>query len=358
MFIKNKNIQNLKRKRSGINRKNIHSGIFLNRNERILPFDDKIKKKLYNFLLKTNISLYPNLDAIYDKLSKWLKLSKNQIFITDGLDGAVRLMFRCYTKEKKSNVIFPKPSFAMYDVYSKMFGVKSKYINYNNKFELKVDQIYKLADNNTSIIFLPNPNMPIESFLNEDDIEKIARFCEKKKIILFIDEVYFHFNDQSSIKLIKKYRNMYVSRSFSKAFGLAGVRFGYLISNNKNILYVSKSRSGYECNSLSANVALFFISNTHIMKNYVKEIKMGIIYLKQQLDKLDISYNGGNYGNFLFISLKNKKLSKSIVNHLIKKNIFVRDGWHYPYNNGFSISSSSKNIMKIFIKELKCFLNK
>ena len=85
---------------------------------------------------------------------------------------------------------------------------------------------------------------------------------------------------------------------------------------------------------------------------------MGMIYLKQQLDKLDISYNGGNYGNFLFISLKNKKLSKSIVNHLLKKNIFVRDGWRYPYNNGFSISSSSKNIMKIFIKELKCFLNK
>ncbi len=358
MYIKNKNIHNLKRIRPGKNRKNFDTGIFLDRNERIIPFEPNDKKKLNNFLLKQNISLYPNLDLIYTKLAKWLKFSKNQIYITDGLDGAVRLMFRCYTKENVSNVIFPNPSFAMYNVYSKMFGVQAKHITYNNKLELKLDSIYKLVNKKTSIIFLPNPNMPIESFLKKNEIIKVAKFCEKKRIILFIDEVYFHFNNNSSIELIKRFKHIFIARSFSKAFGLAGIRFGYLISNKENISFVSQSRSGYECNSLSANIALFFINNLHIMKKYVNEIKKGMSYLKKELKILKVNYNGGNFGNFLFITLKNEKESKSIVKNLRKKNIYVRGGWEHPYNKGFSISCSSKNIMKIFLKEFKNLINK
>ena len=101
---------------------------------------------------KLKIGLYPDLDSLYLKISKWLKISKNQILITEGLDGAIRSMFFCYT-DPKSEVIFLNPTFAMYKVYAKMFNVKYKLLNYEKDYKLKIKKIYNLINNKTSIIF-------------------------------------------------------------------------------------------------------------------------------------------------------------------------------------------------------------
>ena len=351
MFIKNNNLTKLKRFRGGNNRKSNNKGIFLDRNERIIPYDQKIKKKIESHILNINFSKYPDVNILYKKISKWLKISTDKIFITEGLDGAIRLIFQSYTKPNKSNVIFPDPSFAMYKVYSKMFGLKVKTLGYDKNYKLEYENIFKLANKNTAIIFLPNPNMPIEGFLLKTEIEKIAKFCDKNNIILFIDEVYFHFNKFSSINLLNKYKNIFVARSFSKAFGLAGIRLGYLLSNKNNISYVSKLRTGYECNSLSSAIAIFFINNFQIIKDYINEINLGSIYLKKELTKLSVAYNGGTYGNSVYINMESTTRTNKIVNYLKKKNIYVRGGWSAPFNKGFSLSLSSKEIMKKFIKE-------
>ena len=101
MFIKNNNLNSLNRIRGGGNRKNNTKGIFLDRNERIIPFSSEIKKKIERLITNINLSKYPNIDILYKKLSKWLKISIDNIFITDGLDGAIRLVFHCYTEKSK-----------------------------------------------------------------------------------------------------------------------------------------------------------------------------------------------------------------------------------------------------------------
>lgn len=260
-------------------------------------------------------------------------------------------MFRCFTKEKYSNIIVPHPSFAMYDVYAKLFNVKIKKINYDKDNELKYNSIFKLIDSKTSIIFIPNPNMPIEGFLTLNKIEKLAKICDNKKIILFIDEVYFHFNNGSAIKLINKYKNLIIARSFSKAFGLASIRLGYLISNKNNVQYISNSRSGYETNMLSVSVASYFIDNFDIVTKYVKDIKDGIDFLKKELDKNKIPFTGGVYGNYIFIKLDSIEQVKYINQHLIKKNIYIRIKWPKPYQNHICVSGSIKKNMKLFLKE-------
>ena len=219
-------------------------------------------------------------------------------------------------------------------------------------FKIPIQVFTKYLHENGELITQSGYN-GIEGFLDISKIEKIAKFCEKKNIILFIDEVYFHFNNFSSMQLINKYNNLFVARSFSKAFGLAGVRLGYLISNKKNILYVSKFRSGYECNTLSAAISQLFIDNFHIVKNYITDIKNGSKYLKNELDKLSIDHTGGNYGNFVYIDLKSFSKNNKIINYLKKKNIYVRGGWPPPFDKGFSLTISSKKIMKIFVREFR-----
>ena len=350
MLVKNKNINNLKRKRY----KNFfnHKYLRLNRNERIIDFDKSIKNKILLKISKLKIGLYPELDSLYLKISKWLKISKNQILITDGLDGAIRSMFFCYT-DPKSEVIFLNPTYAMYKVYAKMFNVKYKLLNYEKDYKLEFKKIYNLINHKTSIIFFPSPNMPIEGIYDEKDFIDLVKFCKKRKILIFIDEVYYPFGSRTYLNKISTNNNLFIARSFSKAFGLAGARIGYLISNKNNIKYISNSRSGYETNSLSIIFAETILDNYSIVKDYVNETKKGIKILKKKLEELGLEYHGGNYGNYVFVNFKNKKIVNKIYKYLADKKILIRAGWEKPWDTGVSISCGPPKIMNIFTKKFE-----
>ena len=113
-------------------------------------------------------------------------------------------------------------------------------------------------------------------------VKVLADRCNRYDAILVLDEVYYPFSDITGIELIKEYDNVLIMRSFSKAFGLAGIRLGYLIGNSENIDYISKTRTGYESNSVSMGIASFFIDRYDIVLEYVREVKDGLNFLKHQ----------------------------------------------------------------------------
>lgn len=350
MYYKKKNLEVLERKRSGSVK--CSEGIYLDRNERPIPFEKKILDKLFENIKKTQINFYPELDFFYIKLSKFLKYPKSGIFITEGVSGGIKSILETLTIPKKNNILFPAPSFAMYKVYSDMFSLEARKIGYEN-YHLDISQISKKINKKTAAVFIPNPNVPIESFMNFKDLKRIADLCKINKAMLVIDEVYYPFSKYSAKNLISYYEDTLILQSFSKAFGLAGIRLGYILGSRKNIDYISKIRSGYETNSLSMAVADFFIDNYHIIEEYLLQVQEGFIYLKKELDNIGVEYNGGENSNFIFINIKNKNKSRYIVRELRRKNIFVRDNWSKPFDNGFSISGAPKKIMKTFIREFK-----
>ena len=351
MYIKKIYLSKLIRKKVE-NKKKDNKALFLNRNELLIPYDKKIKNKLAKRLKTIKLNYYPELDNFYKKLSKWLGIDKNKIFLTEGVSGAIKSLLETMTVPGKSNIIFPKPTFAMYAVYAQMFNLKIKTIDYDNNYELKFNKIYKLIDKNTSLVFLPNPNVPIESAVDLNKIKKLASYCKKRKVLLVIDEVYYPFGGPTALKLIKKYQNILIMRSFSKAFGLAGIRLGYLIGSKKNIEYISKIRSGYETNTISSEVASFFIDNYKVIIKNINEVKQGLQYLKHNLNKANIECNGGKTGNYIFINLKSRKINSTVVNKLKHKKIYVRSGWPSPFDRGFCLSGSSEKNMKFFFNSL------
>ena len=147
-------------------------------------------------------------------------------------------------------------------------------------------------------------------------------------------------------------------RSFSKASGLAGLRVGYLIGEKSNINYVSKIRAGYETNTISMEIVSFFIDNYKIITNQIKLVKAGLKYLQNKLKKDKIEFNGGFNGNYIYINLKSAKKTSFVLNYLKKNKIFVRGGWPKPFDQGFSVTGSKKNIMKKFYLNFKKALKK
>ena len=115
------------------------------------------------------------------KLSKWLKIEKEQVFITEGVSGAIKSLIETLTMSGKHNVIFPFPTFAMYPIYCKMFNVKFKKATYKKNYKLDLEDLKKKIDRKTAIVFIPNPNIPIEGILNMNELVDLAKKCKLTK---------------------------------------------------------------------------------------------------------------------------------------------------------------------------------
>ena len=113
MYHVKKYLENLERKRAYIDRKLKKNSLLLDRNEKFIPLNPKLKKKLLKKLSKINPGLYPDIGSFYKKISKWIGLSKENIFLTDGVSGAIKNIIECYALPGKSNIVFPFPTFAM-----------------------------------------------------------------------------------------------------------------------------------------------------------------------------------------------------------------------------------------------------
>jgi len=348
MFIIKKNLVSLSRKNKKSSASRGAKGLYLDRNENPIKYDKKTIIKLVNVFKKIELARYPDVNIFKKKLSKFLGVQRDNLFLTEGVSGAIKSLMEVYTLPKKTNIIFPHPTFAMYPIFAKMFDVKILKIKYKN-YELDFDNLIKSINKKTSLVFLPNPNNPIEGNLSLKQINKILKVCKKNNCYLVLDEVYYPFGKTTGIKLLKDNNNLFIMRSFSKAGGLAGIRLGYLVGSRKNIEYVSKIRGGYETNILSMEVASFFIDNYKIIKNQISKIKKGFVYLKKNLKKKEIDFNGGVHGNYIFINLKNEKKSNYIINNLKKNRIFVRSNWPKPFHQGFSLAGVDITLMKKFI---------
>jgi len=131
-------LKRLKRERVGIHL-NPRTNIFLHRNERAAPFDSSISESLYKRLSKVQLNLYPDLELFHEKLSRWLGLQQDQIFITEGVSGAIKSIIETIA-EPGDNVVFPTPTFALYPVYCKMFNVKYRTVGYTDEYKLDVEK--------------------------------------------------------------------------------------------------------------------------------------------------------------------------------------------------------------------------
>ena len=324
-------------------------GLYLDRNERVENYSEDVMDQLLQSLSKIHLNKYPELGFFYNKLSNWLNIPKDQIYITEGISGAIKSLVETLASPG-DNIVCPTPTFALYPVYSEMFQLEHREVGYTDEYLLDIDLLLSKVDKKTAIVFLPNPNIPISGTLNLKALRMIASHCLKTNTFLVIDEVYYPFGGPTATSLIDDFDNLFVIQSFSKAFGLASIRLGYLLGNTSNIDYVSKTRTGYESNSISIAIASFFIDNYYLVENYIHQVKDGFEYLKHEFDKNNLVYDGGTDGNFIYLYLGSEDLSNKIVTKLRDKKIYIRNGWG-AYSNGVLITGAPKHLLIEFFTE-------
>jgi histidinol-phosphate aminotransferase len=347
----NSNFSRLNRLRVSLNR-DLTSGLRLDRNEKVDDYPDEVIKGILQSITPYNFSAYPEVDTIYSKLSKWIGIEKECIILTSGSDAGIKQVIEMLSNENEK-VLVPSPTFAMYEVYCQMYNRNFVEIGYSTKdFSINLEEIYNNIDENTALVFLPNPNQPIDTLNTIEMIKELAEYCLNYNAFLVVDEAYYLFSDISAVNLTQEFDNILVLRTFSKAFGLAGARLGYIIGNKENIEYLAKTRHMVEANTLSTKTAEFLLDNINYVYDYVSTIKSSQLYVLNELNNIGYKITGKN-ANFVFINMDTQDRRDDVIKFLKMQNVYVRGGFKDPWNSFIRVSIGSKEKMKIFIQKFK-----
>ena len=347
-------IQKLERLQTSENR-DIKKGVLLDRNERVENFNEDTYRKIIKSISRFSINATPDIQNLYKNLSKFFNVNKNNIYIGQGITELMSQIIFSLVK-KNEEVVIMDPTYPMYEVLCNLNEVKIKKWKFNRDLLLEFNDLKKIVTKKTKVIFLVNPNLPIEFEFDKTLKDKIYKFCLKKNIILVYDEAYYHFGSKSEIKNSVKKKNLIVMRTFSKAWGLPSIRLGFLVTNRKLCEYISKCRSLVETNALSFQIAMWALNNRKILDNHVSQIKKGSEYIQKNLTKLNIFFKGGNVTNAVLIRLRNKKDTEKLRLFMRKKKIYIRTNFKDKIKNCIRISLGPVDKMKIFMSEFKNWL--
>ncbi len=304
-----------------------------------------------------NIFAYPDLGKLYLLLSKHLKINYKNLLLTNGADGAIKLVFDSLKNKKNLRILRFEPSFAMYKIYSKLYSQKECVINYKKtETEPRLDHseiIKKIRLFKPHLILLANPNSPTGTIFKKKDLTEIIKVSKNINTFVLLDEAYFPYSKFSFIKKVNLFNNLIVVRSL-KAFGLSGLRVGYLVANRKLVEIIGSLRPLYEINSVGAHLFFELLKNYSKVKVSVQNLINSKNYFIKELKKRNIEYIKG-FGNFTHIKLKR---NKSLILNLISKKLYIRENESHISLSGFSrISFSTKKNYQFILNAIDKFSN-
>lgn len=273
---------------------------------------------------ETGFNRYP--DPLQIEVKKQISKIKNvaveNIFLGNGSDEAIDLLMRIFCEPRIDEIMILPPTYGMYKVSASIADVAIKTVNLTLDFQPNVDEILAAeVKNKTKLLFLCSPNNPTG---NSFDLKTMEDLVKHFNGIVVIDEAYIDFAEQEScIKWINKYPNLVILQTFSKAWGLAGIRLGMAFANTQIVNLLNKVKPPYNINQLTQKVALQMLENQEEIKGYIKEILKERYWLELALG--DLKFTKKVYSsdaNFILVEFDNPR---KVYNYLAAKGVIVRD---------------------------------
>ena len=224
--------------------------IKVNANECTLSLPPLVEERVMNRLAHVAFNRYPNEEyySLVEQIAKNFSVDDEQILLGGGSSEIIEKVFHAFGGAGKK-VVFPQPSFSMYKIYAKAAESEGVPFDLDENFNPDVDAfIEKIRTVGANLAVVCNPNNPTGNVLSPAQVEKIAASID---CAFLLDEAYVEFYGRSAVNLVAKYPNLLVARTFSKAYGLAGARVGYMIAQREVTRMVNKTFMPYHLNSLS-----------------------------------------------------------------------------------------------------------
>ena len=332
--------------------------IKLSANESALGPSPKAVKEYIK--VSKNFKRYPDSEGTFLRktIARKFKLDQSRIIIGNGSDQVLELICKAFLN-KNDEVIVSKYSFIIYRIYSKLNSAKIIYAPENN-FTSSVINILSRVTRKTKIIFIANPNNPTGTYISKKEILRLRKEL-RSDILLVVDDAYFEYmnikNYECGLKLFSKYKNVIVTRTFSKIYGLAGLRIGWGYASKNIINSLNEIKPPFNVSRPALFAASAAIKDTVWLNKEIRHIRKWSKIFYDTFRKLNISTNKTSV-NFLLINFDRvKKTSKQVFNELAKKGILLRQMDVYSIKNSLRVTIGNNKENSQLVIQLKKILN-
>jgi histidinol-phosphate aminotransferase len=314
--------------------------LWLDKNENTDPTLSAIVAEVMRELPPEAFFTYPDSAALYAKLADSLELFPDQLILTAGSDGAIRAVFEAYIAPGDT-VLHTNPTFAMYAVYSKMYGAKAVTLDYRPSNDgpqlLSADIIEAIAKHRPKLVCLPNPDSPTGTVYPLRELELIIRAAGRAGALILIDEAYYPFHPDSCIAWTRRFDHLVVARSTGKAWGLAGLRIGYAAASSDVARILHKVRPMYEVNTVAVHAFERMLDYADDVRESVRRLQAGKALFLDSMEKLGYRTLRGQ-GNFMHVAF-GARAEK--VHAALEPLVYYRKDFSEPCLKGFSRFSAT-----------------
>jgi len=300
--------------------KDVPHKIKLDANENPFDMPEQIRKLIAEEVGKHSFNRYPDpaAMALRELLAAELDVSADQLAIGNGSDELINYIIAAFGGGK---VIFSSPTFSIYGIFAKVWGTEVVDVPLSADFHIKPDDIISAANaGGRSVVFICYPNNPTGNCFSQ---QAILDIIERSNAIVVVDEAYHEFAGETFLPQLEQYENLVILRTFSKAFGLAGLRTGYMIAGRRIIREIMKVKMVYNINSLSQKIALILLEHKDEVFPYVEKILRERDRLTQRLDGLNKITPFPTDANFILFRMESD--AEAVFSALLENGILIRD---------------------------------
>src|SRR5882672_1268068 len=293
-------------------------GLRLDFNESTVGCSPRVLAKLRSLDAEA-LARYPEREPVEGEVADFLGLDAAQILLTNGVDEAIHLLCSTYL-EPGDEAIIIVPTFAMYAIFAQAEGARVIQILSGENFVFPLEELLSQISARTRLIAVANPNNPTGSVAACETLLQVAQAAPQAAFL--VDEAYFEFHGETLLNLIHRPANLFVARTFSKAYGLAGLRIGILAGDAGQMAMVRRVASPYNVNAVALAVLPEALRDQEYVKNYVAEVQRGRGLLEQELRTLGLR-SWPSRANFVLVRVGPTHME--FIQALRARGILVRD---------------------------------
>ncbi len=275
---------------------------------------------LKRYLTAADLSMYPEYDHALEDLAVHFSVDQDELTLTNGADEAVRLLIATYV-DPGDEVLLLRPSDAIYRFHAQLAGTCLEEVEYGTQsFAFPAEELLARITGSTRLVLIANPNSPTGTGTTAGVIEEVLAKASNAAVL--VDEAYYEFSGITVLPRIRTYPNLFVSRTFSTAYGLAAMRCACLFSHAASIAHVRKVQSPFSVNGLAAMAARIAVQDRKFIEDYVLEVLTARELLYVGLERLKIPYVR-TQANFVLFDAGDRVIE--ITEELKSRGILVRD---------------------------------
>ena len=300
-------------------------------NENVVGFPPRVVEEMLAAVTPNLLASYPETGPLYEKIARSHGVDTDQVMVTAGSELAIRYAFETYLGPDTELVVLD-PSFAMFSVYAQLCGALLVPVPFSRQLTVSVDDVLERLSPRTRIVAIANPNNPTGSVLSESDLLAIVDRAASLGSLVMVDEAYFYFYRETMMPHVRRKENLIVTRTFSKACGLATVRLGYAVGPAAVIRDVQKVQPINHATGLAVLCGGYILDHLDLVWEYADQVEEGKRYLLEALGDLGLPAIGG-HGNFVVMDFGAHR--EQVVAALRGDGILLGTWLRLPFENDY-----------------------